>query len=328
MPRMNGNEPKIEIFAPFGAAYELMKTILFRPFDIGKWLVIAFAAFLSGGWGGGFNPGRLGRFGGGDWKYRATSHGNWPSDWAMPAWGIALIIVGALALLVLIVVLMWVTSRGRFIFTDCVVKNRAAIAEPWREFRREGNSFFLFSLAVAFVTMLVTVVLVLIVAVPLGLFSSNRAAAAGVGASAVVLFILFGLVLFVFLLFFALVSHFMVPVMYRRRCSAKDAFLDVSKLVFRYPGPFILLVLFGIVLAIAVGIIGTLIACLTCCIGGLPYISTVLLLPAIVWLLAFKLLFIRQFGDQYDVWATVGFPAPSEVPPPSPPLPPPPIAPA
>ena len=311
---MNGNEPKIEIFAPFGAAYELMKTILFRPFDIGKWLVIAFAAFLSGAWGGGFNPGRLGRFGSGDWRYRATSHGNWPTDWTMPAWGIALIIVGALALFLLIVLLMWIGSRGRFIFTDCVVKNRAAIAEPWREFRREGNSFFLFSLAVAFVAMFVTVILVLVIAVPLGLFSSNKAAAAGIGASAVVVFILFGLVLFVCLVFFALVSHFMVPVMYRRRCSAKDAFLDVSKLVLHNPGPFVLLVLFSIVLAIAVGIIGTAIACLTCCIGGLPYISTVLLLPAIVWLLAFKLLFLRQFGPEYDVWAPTADSPPPELP--------------
>jgi hypothetical protein len=41
----------------------------------------------------------------------------------------------------------------------------------------------------------------------------------------------------------------------------------------------------------------------------LPYISTVILLPAIVWLAAYKLLFIRQFGDAYDVWATVAAPA-------------------
>jgi hypothetical protein len=325
---MNGNQPKIEIFAPFGAAYELMKAILFRPFDIAKWLVIAFAAFLSGAWGGGFNPSRLGRLGSGDWRYRAASHGNWPTDWTIPAWAISLIIVGALVLLLLALVLMWVTARGRFIFTDCVVRNRGAIAEPWREFRREGNSFFWFTLAVAFVAILLTVILILIIVVPLGLFSRDHAAAAGFGATAVIAFIFFGLAWLVFSLFFALVSQFMVPVMYRRRCSAKDAFLDVSKLVLHHPGPFILLVLFGIVLAIAVGIIGTVIACLTCCIGGLPYISTVLLLPAIVWLLAFKLLFLRQFGDAYDVWATVGFPAPPAAPPPGPPLPPPPIAPA
>ncbi len=49
------------------------------------------------------------------------------------------------------VVLLWVGCRGRFIFTDCIVRNRGAIAEPWREFRREGNSFFLFSLLVGLI---------------------------------------------------------------------------------------------------------------------------------------------------------------------------------
>jgi len=31
---MNGTEPKIEIFKPFGEAFELTKKILFQPFDL------------------------------------------------------------------------------------------------------------------------------------------------------------------------------------------------------------------------------------------------------------------------------------------------------
>ena len=100
----------------------------------------------------------------------------------------------------------------------------------------------------------------------------------------------------------------MVPVMYRRRCSARQAFRDVTRLIFNNPGPFVLFGLFGMVLTLAVALAGTTVACLTCCIGGLPYISTVLLLPAIVWVAAFKLLFLRQFGEQYDVWAPLGLP--------------------
>ena len=39
---------KIEIFKPFGEAFELTKKILFQPFDIGKWFVDRFrAAFLA-----------------------------------------------------------------------------------------------------------------------------------------------------------------------------------------------------------------------------------------------------------------------------------------
>ena len=311
---MNGTEPKIEIFAPFGAAYEWMKTVLFRPFDLGKWLVIAFAAFISGSWGGG--PNFNFRWGGGDWKYKWSSSGS-GADWSLPGWGIALIIIGVLVVIALIVVLMWVSSRGRFIFTDCVVRNRAAIAEPWREYRREGNSFFLFLLVVGFASLLLVGVFVLIIALSLGFFSDNKADA-GFGATAIISLIVVGLIWFVVVVFVALVTEFMVPVMYRRRCSAKEAFLDVTRLVFCHPGEFILFVLFGIVLGIAVVILGIIVACMTCCIGGLPYISTVLLLPAIVWLLAFKLLFLRQFGDQYDAWATVGFPEPPVSTPPPP----------
>src|ERR1700730_16718441 len=59
---MNGSEPRIEIFKPFGDAFELMKKILFQPFNFQKWLTIGFAAFLAGHFaGGGFNfPGRWG----------------------------------------------------------------------------------------------------------------------------------------------------------------------------------------------------------------------------------------------------------------------------
>jgi hypothetical protein len=310
---MNGNEPKIEIFEPFGAAYEVMKTILFKPFDAMKWLTIAFAAFLSGAWGGGlnFNPSR---FGDGDWKYRSTTHGFTSTDWSMPSWGIAALIVVGLLILVVILVLMWISSRGRFIFTDCVVKNRGAIAEPWSEYRREGNSYFLFSIVVGFIALVVVGLLVLVVAVPMGLFAADRGST-GLGVSAMIIFIVIGLIWVVFSIFFALVSQFMVPVMYRRRCSAREAFVDVARLVLGRPGPFILLALFGLVLVIALAIVGTIVACVTCCIGGLPYVSTVLLLPGILWLFAFKLLFLRQFGDQYDVWATLAVPETAVTPP-------------
>ena len=56
---MNGPARKIEILAPFNQAIELTRLILFRPFDITKWLVIGFAAFLSGWFnsgGGSINP--------------------------------------------------------------------------------------------------------------------------------------------------------------------------------------------------------------------------------------------------------------------------------
>jgi hypothetical protein len=310
----HGTPAKIEILAPFGVAFEWMKMMLFRPFDVARWLTIAFAAFLSGNWGSGLNF-RFGRWGGGDFNYRFNRHGDlsdW-TDWTIPAWLIALIIMGVLLAIVLALAWMWVSSRGQFIFTDCVVKNRAAIAEPWREYRREGNSYFLFSLAAGFAIIALTLILVLIFAAVFGMSRHHAGSfilliAASMGS---------GFLWLLFILSVTVVSHFMVPVMYRRRCRAWEAFTDVTRLIFQNPMPFVLFVLFGIALAIGVAVAGTVVMCATCCVGALPYISTVLLLPAIVWLRGYKLLFLRQFGDQYDAWATVGFSSPTQAAPPA-----------
>src|SRR5947209_19530387 len=82
MRAMNGTAPQIEIIAPFRGAFDWMKMVLFRPFDVAKWLTIAFAAFISGSWGGGLGGGnvrKVGRLGNGDWKYLGTLHGE--HDW-------------------------------------------------------------------------------------------------------------------------------------------------------------------------------------------------------------------------------------------------------
>ena len=313
---MNGTRPTIEIVAPFRAGFEWMKAMLFRPFDFAKWLTIAFAAFISGNFGsGGGNFRGISRLGSGDWKYSATTHGDMPADWNFTPFIFAAVIGVVLIALVLAIVWMWVSSRGKFVFTDCVVKNRGAIGEPWREYRREGNSYFVFSLAVAAAMILLVLLTVCVILLPFGVFSNHEGPTGGAKAALVVILILFGLVWIALAVLFALISHFMVPVMYRRRCSAREAFVDVAKLIFANPGPFILFVLFMIVLALALAIVATMLACMTCCVAALPYVSTVVFLPAIVWLAAYRLLFLRQFGDQYDVWAAASTASPTTLPP-------------
>lgn len=316
---MNGTPPaQIQIIAPFTAALEWMKTMLFQPFDFAKWLTVAFAAFLAGNFGGNFRFNRSWSMP--DFNYRfqndVTSAGG---NWEIAPWLIALFAGIGLFVLACAIVWAWVSARGRFMFTDCLVKNRGAIAEPWHEYRREGNSYFFFSLIIGFCGLaLAAIVAVAMWLVFGGIFRGEESG--GVSVLFIVVVAIIVLVWLVLAIVFSLIFHFMVPVMYRRRCLAREAFFDVLKLIAGHPGPFLLFVLFSIALLLAVSIIGTVIACLTCCIGALPYISTVILLPAIVWLATYKLLFIRQFGDAYDVWATIAPP-----PPPTPePLPPPP----
>lgn len=304
---------RIEIFAPFGVAYEVMKRVLFRPFDLVRWLIIGFAAFISGAWGGGFGSNPIGKSI--TSQARAmTGHGNRTVE-QMPVWLWPFIVGAGIGLMLLGLVLWWITSRGKFVFTDCIVRNRAAIAEPWREYRREGNSYFLFMVALGFAALIVIGGIATGVLLPMGVFTRAQTGP-GHNLSVPMIFALvfFGLVCLAASVYVKLVAEFMVPVMYRRRCNATEAFRDVGALVLHRPAPFFLLALFGIVLLAALGIIGTIVACMTCCIGALPYVSTVLLLPAFVWLRAFLLCFIRQFGADYDVWANAAPAAPPPLP--------------
>ena len=321
---MNGTPPssQIQIIAPFKAALEWMKMMLFQPFDLAKWLAIAFTAFLAGNFGGSFGFGGRSHFP--NFNYRFQKDAMSPGTWDIAPWAIGLVAGIGLLALALGIVWAWVSARGRFMLTDCVVKNRGAIAEPWNEYRREGNSYFLFSLIVGFCFLALIGIVGLCWVLLGGMFDAQDGGAASVAF--ILIIAVLALLSLVFTILFAVISSFMVPVMYRRRCTAREAFFDVAKLIAANPGPILLFVLFGIALVIALGIIGTVIACVTCCIGGLPYISTVILLPAIVWLATYKLLFIRQFGDAYDVWAGVAAPVQTAEPLPPPTQPPPPPA--
>ena len=119
-PDMNGNGSKIEIFKPFGEAFELMKKILFRPFDLKKWFVIGFAAWLAnlGSGGGSFNY----PF---DRREEAQKINDAISQIPHPilVLGLSFLI---LSLLSLIVLFAWLFARGGFVFIGCVVKNRGA----------------------------------------------------------------------------------------------------------------------------------------------------------------------------------------------------------
>jgi hypothetical protein len=297
---MNGTETKIEIFKPFGEAFELMKKILFQPFDLGKWCVIGFAAFLaslSGGSSYSFNP--FSRWDAReDRKAIAESFRDWGSVAQMEWWVIGLIVIGGLIILALALVFMWLGARGRFIFTDCIVCNRGAIVAPWKEFRAQGNSFFLFSLLAMLCILVVAVLVALALFLPVVLRRSG--AQIGVG-----FWIALGLFVFLILCLafgWTLVSQLMIPIMYRQRCLAQQAFSQSVGLIATQPGPMLLYLLFLLVILFAAGLISCFAACVTCCIAAIPYIGTVLLLPIPVTLHGFSLLFLRQFGSDYDVW--------------------------
>jgi hypothetical protein len=128
------------------------------------------------------------------------------------------------------------------------------------------------------------------------------------------------------------ISQFMVPAMYRHRCTAWSAFQKTLALITAHAAETILFILFLVVISIALAIVVFLAGILTCCIGfclfAMPYIGTVALLPIEILLTGYTLLFLRQFGNDWDVWATLESPAAPSVaasarpPAPSPEVPP------
>ena len=325
---VNGTEPRIEIFKPFGEAFDLMKKILFQPFDLKKWLVVGFAAWLAnlGGGGGSFN-----------YQYNRREDVQKLNE-AISQIPHPLLVTGICVLicfvLILIVLFAWLRARGRFLFIDCIVKNHGAIAEPWRDFRKEGNSYFLFSLLVGFVFLILAVLLSFPFMLPIirrvtFLHIHDVYLISTIAAWAFVMILL--------VLAWSLIANLMVAVMYRQRCHVSKAFGTVVRLVAAHPGEILLYCLFLIVLALATAIVACVATCATCCIAAIPYIGTVILLPVFVLLRSFSLLFLRQFGSDYDVWANFIPPefspillsppapptsTPSLNPPPSPPTPP------
>jgi hypothetical protein len=216
---MNGTEPNIEIFKPFGEAFELMKKILFQPFDLKKWFVIGFGAWLA----------NLGR-GGGSFNYQFNRRDEVQkindaiSQIPHPIllFGVSLLIVFVLALIVLFA---WLRARGSFMFIDCIVKNRGAIAEPWREFQKEGNSYFRFWLVIAFVF----VIFAGLLSLPLIIFAIKGRYYLHLYQDRLDVYVLLAIAAWVFVILlvimaWVLIASFMVPVMYRRRCRAMKLF--------------------------------------------------------------------------------------------------------
>jgi hypothetical protein len=296
----------IQFMEPLSRAWDRMKTALFKPFDLHKWFVVGFNAFLAGlmeAWNGGGGS-RFSKRG----DLREIIHfprTAWAWLMAHQLWA-SLILVGLLAAIAIAVVLTWVSARGTFMFMDNVVKNSAEVAKPWREYEKEGNSLFVWRLLLGFAAFLTFGAVIT-------LFFIQGAALYGTGFRNV---LPLGFMLGMGLLMLALaviwgyvnlfLRDFVAALMYRDRISCGQAwkvFLRLfGKSPFHFIGYGVLIFLFIIAFVIAVVIAGLA----TCCIGFfllvIPYISTVLTLPVWYTYRAFSLEFLAQFGPDYDAF--------------------------
>jgi hypothetical protein len=298
----------IQYIAPFSRAWKRMVTILFKPFNLGKWFALGFTAFLAEllqtGRGGGGNY----RFGKGDFDWGEFYDLPWVIiQWLSqhPIWT-AVIIVGLVIAIVLFVLLAWLSSRGMFMFLDNVVHNRSLIAKPWREFKTVGDSLFLWRLAFSVICFVISIGLAVVAFLVFrGIYFS--------GAGSVFYFMLIptgaliGLVLFLLIAYISMfLNNFVVPIMYKNGLTANDAWRRFLILFGKHPGHFILygVFIFGLYILVVIGIFIS--GLITCCCGFIllmiPYIGSVLMLPVSVTFRALSLEYLEQFGDEYIIF--------------------------
>ncbi len=296
---------------PLSRAWLRMKILLFRPFDLGLWFVLGFTAFLAsladGAGGGGSNAGT--RFdGSNDFEsIRDVAENSFDSvrNFLADSLAFGLVMMLLTGLLVLLVLLLWLSSRGKFMFLDNLVHRRSEVTRPWSEYASEGNSLFVWQLVYALV--------VLTVMGLLGLFGVLTFAPLLAGdvawmvtAPLAILAGTLGFVLIVALCYVEFfLSGFVVPIMHKHRVSTTRAwsiFLAVFK---EHPGSFVACGIFYLLISILGSIALFFGGLVTCCIGllllAIPYIGSVVSLPMSVTLRYYTLDFLGQFGPEFQL---------------------------
>ena len=306
----------VSYIEPAERAWERTRLLLLRPFDVERWLVVGFAAFLAslaGEWAGiSFTP---------SWRF------DFPQDWNRlieapfeellervreSSWFLFGVPV-ALATLAVGLAFLWVSSRGKLIFVDNMVRGRSAFVAPWKRHGRLGNSLFIWRLVFSVGTTLVALLTLLplfwigrelgdagSVGRPLGMLALFAAAIGSLTYGVVVGYV--GLFL----------ESFIVPLMFGRQLTAVEAWGVFLPLLRKHLPEFLvygLVVLLGIA-AVFLCLIAA--AIMTCCILPLllsvPYLRSVLLLPLTGFFRLYSVEFLAQFGPEYSLADGAGAP--------------------
>jgi hypothetical protein len=291
----------IDFEQPLQQAWKRMGARLFSPFDFKKWLSLGFVAwlatFLTGG-GGSVNV---------PWSFDSGNSN--PQDWlgVLDPGSTILTVCGVLLVIgLLLIVMMWIGSRAQFMFLDNVLRDRADVVAPWREFRERGHRFFVFYTWVASVPVVLGL---LLVGAALIVFWPELTTLTWPGWPHLLPWIVMFLIVLVLGLAWSvamlLYRDFGVPILYASDCSAGEAFAEVWAIVRAKPGECALYLLVRVGLAMAFSLLGGAMTLLTCCVGGLPYVFSVLTLPIAVFRQSFVLDCLAQLEPEYTLWRDV-----------------------
>ncbi len=307
--------PRPSLIAATGLAFDRMKNILFRPFDMGKWFILGFSAWLATLLeGGGSSSGSYSDSSGdtiGESMPSVSEMLDTVLEWINEHL-LLIITIGSIILILSILLglaITWVRSRGKFMFLDNVANNRALVTHPWKKYRIQGNGLFVWMLVFGLVNFLIfggLIAAALFVSWPMmetdAFDVAKLPTLIGIGLAFVVL-------IFVASYIATLLENFVLPIMYRDRIGTRAAWRRVLSLHSSNPGIFILYYFWMILLGMGTGILVLVAILVTCCIAGLvmiiPYLGAVLLLPITVFFRCLGMETLRQFGAEYDPFPEV-----------------------
>lgn len=295
----------VSFVEPLRLAWLRMTRMLFRPARGSFWFTLGFAAFLSEYLSWGIGRGRLGgdvRPGPGPSVMPAEVLGS-ILDFLRNPIITAIVIWVAILALAAYVLITWISSRGRFVFLDNVAHERAAIVEPWRRFKRLGDSLFVWRLVVNALLLLIigAIAAPFLVAIAAMIRTDSFRPTDLLALLPLPLMLLPVAIVAGYVHLFR--TSFVEPIMYRDDLGVMAAWGRFVALFVRRPLPFLLYGLYVLVLlsvALAM-VIAFGVATLT--VGFLllatPYIGSVVLLPLEVVARALGPEFLAQFGAEY-----------------------------
>lgn len=296
---------QVQIIPPLSQAWDHMKSQLF-PFNLGRWFTLGFVAWLAT-MGGSFNfnyhfnssPFKRGSQSQGPGEfYSATDK---MLEFADAHAGLVMLFVALFVLCVLglFVLIAYFRSRGLFMYIDCIVRRTAAVKEPWRRTRDQAWQMFILRLVaggILWAALLIVGYLLLMTLLP-------AIRSHSVGIEQAVPIVLAVLALTPVFLFWALVTYIanelLAPIMYLRGMRMAEAWKELRRIG---RGNFWSFVLFGfmqVVIGMLYGVLTIPAVCCTCCIGALPVIHQTILQPILMWMRAYPLYFLAQFGPEY-----------------------------
>lgn len=296
-------------------AWERMKTLLFKPFSLKTWLLLAWCAWLAN-FGNGFNfnvnvdmPAPL------ENSFNEYSAGNKEPLNELIRSAIEkitdpkiILIAVAVILLVAIIslALIWVRSVSEFVFLDNLINRTGKFRQPFKKYSSLGTSSFwwrlIFSIGSGlFMLMAVALPLVLSIGWIQQCISEKTFtmpdAIPMTGILLAFALSMFAALIIVLIDFFF--TEFIVPIMYLKGAKSMESSLVFWDMLRAHAWTFTKYVLLSFVLRLASGLIIIIAILASCCLLAIPlaipYVGTVVMLPILVFFRLFGLELLNQF---------------------------------